>query len=281
MNPPAHASLFAVACRLLLHATAVAFLTILTQIGGGVWLAALLLGRLLRSRRQAVFPVLFVALYAAATFATQQLAPLAGRVALPCLQGKEATLIVRSPFFCMLNRNYVTPDLATAAQAYADHMAEAFPGTRTLALDANFPFLAGFPLLPHLSHDDGRKLDLALYYQDEGGAFRNGETRSPIGYFAFQQPAETSPQPCADRVRWLTLRWDLNWLQGVFANWQIEPNRMREALRWLSDEGQGHHIGKIFIEPHIPASLGISTDAIRFQGCRAARHDDHVHIQLR
>jgi len=281
MNPPARASLFALACRILLHAAAVAFLTILTQIGGVVWLGALLLGRLLPSGRRAVFPVLFVALYAAATFATQQLAPLAGRVALPCFPGKEATLIVRPPVFCMLNRNYVTPDLALAAQLYADHMAEAFPGTTTLALDANFPFVAGFPLLPHLSHDDGRKLDLALYYQDAGGAFRNGETRSPIGYFAFQQPDDTSPQRCADRIRWLTLRWDLDWLQSAFPAWRIEPNRMREALRWLSDEGRRHGIGKTFIEPHIAASLGISNNSIRFQGCRAARHDDHIHIQLR
>ena len=56
---------------------------------------------------------------------------------------------------------------------------------------------------------------------------------------------------------------------------------MREALRWLSNEGQSHGIGKVFVEPHIPASLGISSDVIRFQGCLAARHDDHIHIQLR
>ena len=79
----------------------------------------------------------------------------------------------------------------------------------------------------------------------------------------------------------MTLRWDLNWLQGLFPDWRIEPQRMREALRWLSNEGRSRGIGKIFIEPHIPAGLGISNDAIRFQGCRAARHDDHIHIQLR
>jgi len=261
------------------HLLAILCLTALTQVGGLVWLLALLLRRVLPGSGRPVFLVLFLGLYAAATFAIQNLAPMAGRVALPCFS--EGALVLRSPVFCALNRNYVAPELARAAQAYADHMAEAFPGTRTLALDANFPFVAGFPLLPHLSHDDGRKLDLALYYQDEQGTFRNGETRSPIGYFAFQQPDANAPQPCADRRRWLTLRWDLDWLQGTFPDWQLEPDRMREALHWLSSDGQALGVGKIFIEPHIPAGLGISNDVIRFQGCRAARHDDHIHIQLR
>ena len=281
MDLQARASHFAVACRIIRHAAAIVFLTIVTQIGGIVWLVALLLRRFLPSRRPAVFLFLFVALYAAATLVTQQLAPLAGRVALSCFPGKDASLIVRSPFFCVLNRNYVTEELAQAAQAYADHMAQAFPGTKTLALDANFPFFTGFPLIPHLSHDDGRKLDLALYYQDPEGKSRNGETRSPIGYFAFQEPGVNAPQPCEGRPRWLTLRWDMRWLQDAFPDWQIEPQRMHEALLWLSNEGQNHGIGKIFIEPHIPAGLGISNDVIRFQGCRAARHDDHIHIQLR
>ena len=52
-------------------------------------------------------------------------------------------------------------------------------------LDGNFPFITGFPLLPHLSHDDGEKVDLAFYYADDTGYLR-GATRAPIGYFAFE-----------------------------------------------------------------------------------------------
>jgi len=266
--------------RLTGHLLAILCLTVLTQIGGVVWLLALLLRRLMPGRGRMTFLLVFVVLYAVATVATRHLAPLAGRIALPCLPASDATLSVRTPVFCALNRNYVTPDMAQAAQAYANHMADAFPGAKTLALDANFPFLAGFPLLPHLSHDDGRKLDLAFYYQDRTGSFRNGETRSPVGYFAFEQPEAGAPQPCASRERWLSLRWDMNWLQGAFPDWRLEPNRMREALRWLSTEGTGKGIGKVFVEPHIAARLGVGSDRIRFQGCRAARHDDHIHIQL-
>jgi len=265
--------------RALLHGFAVLLLTLLTQIGGLAWLLALVLRRFLPSLSRWVFLIFFAGIYSAATLITHQVAPLFGRVPLPCFT--SASLAVRTPLYCALNRNYVTPELASAANAYADHMAETFPGTTTLALDANFPFVDGFPLMPHLSHDDGRKLDLALYYEDGDGNFRNGETRSPLGYFAFQQPLANALQPCANRRRVISLRWDLAWLQPLFPDWEIEPARMKEALDWLSTEGRSHGIEKIFIEPHIPARLDVSNDVIRFQGCNAARHDDHIHIQVR
>ena len=265
--------------RVLRHGFAIVLLTLLTQIGGLAWLLALALRRLLPSPRRLVFLVFVAGVYAAAMLVTHQVAPLFGRVPLPCFT--TANLAVRSPLYCALNRNYVTPGLKAAAEAYAAHMASSFPGTKTLALDANFPFVAGFPLLPHLSHDDGRKLDLALYYRDDTGNFRNGETRSPLGYFAFQQPLPNSLQPCANRRRFITLRWDMNWLQALFPDWDVEPARMKEALRWLSTEGRSHDIEKVFIEPHIPARLGVASDTIRFQGCNVARHDDHIHIQVR
>ncbi|WEX89606.1 hypothetical protein PZN02_003519 [Sinorhizobium garamanticum] len=37
---------------------------------------------------------------------------------------------------------------------------------------------------------------------------------------------------------------------------------------------------KVFIEPHVKNALGITDGHVRFQGCRAARHDDHIHIQV-
>lgn len=40
-------------------------------------------------------------------------------------------------------------------------------------------------------------------------------------------------------------------------------------------------IGKLFIEPHLKARLRLHNPRIRFHGCRAVRHDDHVHIQLK
>ena len=58
-------------------------------------------------------------------------------------------------------RNFVVPELRAVAEGAADRLADEYPGTVTLALDGGFPF-AGLPLLRHLSHDDGEKLDLAF-----------------------------------------------------------------------------------------------------------------------
>ena len=40
-------------------------------------------------------------------------------------------------------------------------------------------------------------------------------------------------------------------------------------------------VERIFIEPYLAARLGVSSDVLGFQGCRAARHDDHIHIQIK
>jgi murein endopeptidase len=39
-------------------------------------------------------------------------------------------------------------------------------------------------------------------------------------------------------------------------------------------------IGKIFIEPHLKTRLHLNSPKIRFHSCKAARHDDHVHVQI-
>ncbi|WP_354001959.1 hypothetical protein [Stagnihabitans tardus] len=156
------------------------------------------------------------------------------------------------------------------AQDLAQHMEAQFPGTVTLTLDGSFPLFDGVPLLPHLSHDDGEKLDLAYYYEGAEG-YVPGRTRSPLGYFAFEQ----GPTDCPPRR--LTLRWDLDWLQGLFPDLALDRTRTAEALRVL---GQDPRLGRIFVEPHLRESLSVGGARFGFQGCRAARHDDHIHIQL-
>jgi hypothetical protein len=154
-----------------------------------------------------------------------------------------------------------------------------YPGTATLYLDANFPFINGFPLLPHLSHNDGLKLDIAYYYATPSGTYLPGETRSPIGYWAFEEPGPGDPSSCDSRT-WLTLRWNMRLLQEHFPMRPLDQERTRVALRWLATEGQALGVERIFIEPYLAARLGVSSPLLGFQGCRAARHDDHIHIQI-
>lgn len=262
-------------------ATVAILLTLLTQIGGLVLLAAIWARRLLGwPRRFVVTLSLFVVLYTVSSMVTTIIAPVFGRMPLPCLADQQDRLMIRSALLCVMNRHYVVPELKEAARALAGEIDRQFPDTMTLALDGNFPFIDGFPLLPHLSHADGRKLDIAFYYEDEQGQFRDGQTPSPIGYFAFEQPRPGATLPCAGREDVLTTRWDLDFLQFLHAGWRLEERRTRAALQWLVDQGPAYGVDKVFVEPHIAERLDVSGPLIRFQGCRAARHDDHIHIQV-
>lgn len=267
--------------RRILQLLVFAALTILTQIGGVAYLVSLGLARALKVRyRLARLAILVI--YVGATVSAHVVAPAFGRVPLSCIAGETDRLVVRSVLYCLLNRNYVTPPMRELVTALAGDMDQKFPGTTTVVLDGNFPFIDGFPLLPHLSHADGRKLDLAFYYKDADGHFLDGATRSPIGYFAFEQPQADDEQPCEGRRDIITTRWNFDWLQPFFPTYRIEEQRTGFALQWLSSVGaQRFGLEKIFVEPHLKNALGASGEVIRFQGCRAARHDDHIHIQVR
>ncbi len=245
--------------RIAFHILIVLVLTLLTQIGGIAWVISRFFKRHLLA---------FLATYAALSLASIWIAPYFGRVALSC--SKEGPLEVQSWMYCALNRNYVSPEMYDVLTSTAEEMDKRHPGTVTVVLDANFPFLDGFPLLPHLSHDDGEKADLAFYYAGETG-YLKGATRSPIGYFAFEQ----GPKECSKT--WPTLRWDFDALQPLWHDYGIDEDRNRSVLEVLVEDDR---VGKVFVEPHLVDRLGASHPKIRFQGCRAARHDDHIHFQL-
>ncbi len=268
----------------LIHLLAFLALTLLTQIGGLAYLGALVLGRhwrgLRRFRRLAAI-AMFVALYAGLSLSASAVAPLFGRVPLPCHASEDAKLAVQSSLYCVLNRHYVTPELKQIAGELAKYMAARFPGTHVNVLDANFPFFNGFPLLPHLSHSDGRKLDLAFFYKDRDSQAQISETRSPIGYWAFEEPKSGARGRCTGRSDILSLRWDMDWFQIFNQDYQLDERRTAAALQWLVTEGAKRGVSKIFVEPHLAVRLGVRSKLIRFQGCRAARHDDHIHFQIR
>ena len=134
-------------------------------------------------------------------------------------------------------------------------------------------------MLPHLSHDDGRKLDLAFYYgADE---YLPGETPSPLGYWGFHEPDAKLPKIC-NEDNFLTLRWDMNWFQSfVRDDLTLDSARTATMLRWLAKEGAKGGVEKILLEPHLRTRFSLPASMVRFQGCRAARHDDHVHLQIK
>ncbi len=246
--------------RILLHSLWIAILTAVTQVGGLAWLMAMAM----RWRW-----ISFAFVYACLSGAAVLVAPMvSGREALPCFG--DGPLRAQNFAYCALNRHYVDADLADVARDLAARVAAQHPGTKTRTLDGNFPFFEDFPLLPHLSHDDGGTLDLAFYWQQDG-TYLPGRSRSPIGYWGYADGPSTCPP------RWDDLRWDMPWLQSQLPQMDLDRPRMRTALSHLSGDDR---VSKILIEPHVQAAMGIGHPKIRFQGCRAARHDDHIHIQL-
>jgi hypothetical protein len=245
--------------RLALNAVVFLALTLLTQLGGVAWLIAIQFRH---------FWIVFAFVYAAFWGAAYNLAPALGRTSIACF-GTE--LRMQSPLYCLLMRNYVAPELLDVAQAAASTVAQNYPGTITLALDGSFPFFDGMPLMPHLSHDDGEKLDFAFYYQ-ANSQYLPATTRSPIGYWAFELDDETTCPPA-----WLTGRWNMRALQSLWPNRPLEAARTTLLVKTILANPR---VTKAFLEPPLAAQLGLSDPKLRFQGCRAARHDDHLHIQL-
>ncbi len=273
--------------RIIIYALIFIALTLLTQVGGVIFLLAVIAGRFLIPqslqgwRHAALTTVIFIFLYQAlSATAVPALAAIGGREPLPCHAQAERPLAAGSRLYCILNRNYVDARLVSLLTEMSRAIDRSHPGTITLYLDGNFPFVDGFPLLPHLSHNDGRKLDLAYYYATPDGSYLPGAMRSSLGYWAFEQPGKGDSSPCAGGSL-LTLRWNMNFLQRLHPNRPLERERTAAALRWLTNEGQKFGIERIFIEPYIAARLGVSSPLLGFQGCRAARHDDHIHVQIK
>lgn len=114
-------------------------------------------------------------------------------------------------------------------------------------------------------------MDLALFYTANGQSLGT-RTPSPIGYFHFPY----APTQCP-AGKWPTMRWDMGWLQPLWPDVQIDDTRTATLMQALVRHTD---VGKIFLEPYLVTRMGLTGDKIRFEGCRAARHDDHIHLQL-
>ncbi|MEO9483043.1 MAG: hypothetical protein ABJG47_06335 [Ekhidna sp.] len=225
----------------------------------------------------AKFLLAFIVIYLASTFfIVPLLSKLGNRSPLP-ISGHLRPLTL---WTIVLNRHYVNSDLKITALNVAKQVSDKFPGSKMNYLDANFPFFDGFPLPPHLSHNDGKKLDLAFCYFD--GDERSNLTPSFIGYGAYENPRNGEvnyPEECRRQGYWqygfigrFVPKWNAS-------DYTIDAERTRLVIRKFSDEPS---VSKIFIEPHLKERWGFSKNAkVRFHGCQAVRHDDHIHLQVR
>jgi len=261
-------------------------LTIITQIGGIILLVSLSLNPLIKRKiEKRGYRILariscFLAFYLLATFLIVPIiAKPLGRVALPIF--KQQKLKPLNFLTCLLNRHYVKPEMKEIALNIATDMNRRFPGTTLNYLEANFPFINGFPLIPHLSHNDGRKLDLAFAYISKETGLSTNATPSPFGYGICEEPRENETNTallCSSQGRWQYSLLKKFMPQSRKAQFIFDSTRTKAIVNAFAVK---NNIGKIFIEPHLKTRLHLTNDKIRFHGCQAVRHDDHIHVQLK
>jgi len=256
--------------KLVLRFLLFLLLTILTQVGGLVYLLSSYLSRrVFRTQRRWKRMLFFMFLYVCATwFLVPVLSP---RKAMPVFFEKDGYKPV-TILTCLLNRHYVNQEFYEVLRSV--------PSRTTIQyMDANFPFFDGFPLLPHLSHDDGRKIDLAFQYGTGGTDMENLKLPTFIGYGSFELPSEDEVNTvavCKDRGAWLYS------LTSIFPTRNTEATfhhyRTQKLVKILAKTPE---IDKIFIEPHLKHRMGLSSSKVRFHGCHAVRHDDHIHVEMK
>jgi hypothetical protein len=252
-------------------------LTVITQIGGVLYLvSSVLIGSSAKwkfIKRTAVF----IGLYLITTFyIVPVIAPYWGREKIVETEFLEA----HSWCYTLANRSYVKPQLNRSLKEVSEAFGTKNPGIKLVYLDANFPFIDGFPLLPHLSHNDGKKIDIALIYKDGQSELTNKKP-SRSGYGVYENPKNgefNQTVVCKKQEYW---QYDFpKYLSMGTTNDDIS----------FSEEGTKQLIGiilkqkkveRLFIEPHLKSRLILKSDKLKFHGCKAVRHDDHIHFETK
>ena len=255
--------------KLFGHLIIILILTVLTQIGGLVWLLAILISIKLKKKKRFVFPILYLA------FNILIIPPIAknfGREQLPVFNDY---LKPRNWVYPLLFRNYVTPDLKHLLEHSVKNLKAS--NISITYLDANFPFYDGFSLLPHLSHNDGKKIDISFMYLNKGG---KSSTKKPSvsGYGVFVDSNNMLTENCLNKGYW---QYDFTkYLTfGIIYDLKFDKPKTRLLIKELLNSKLTE---KIFIEPYLKTELGFDNETkIRFHGCQAVRHDDHIHLQIK
>lgn len=263
--------------KIILHIIVILLLTALTQIGGLIYLITILVIKKNTNKKRTKRLGLFAGLYLFTTFLIiPQLAPLFGREKI-----KESNTVKAHSFFYKLaNRNYVRPQLNLVLTNIGTKLAKKHSDIKLVYLDANFPFFKGFPLLPHLSHNDGKKVDVSLVYKNPNGQLTNKKP-SVSGYGAYEGPTAKEYDQitvCKQKDYWQYDFPKYMTLGTIHKDIRFSEKGTRSLANFIVKENE---VGKLFIEPHLKNRLQLTSAKVRFHGCQAGRHDDHIHFQLK
>ncbi|MCR6639258.1 MAG: hypothetical protein NVV82_09795 [Sporocytophaga sp.] len=251
--------------RIIVRILIFCVLTVISQIGGLVYLLTLYIFKSLdkKIKGKVAFTLLkltsFVVLYLISTFViVPPIAALFGRVPLPVFSATHLKPL--NKITLVLNRNYVKPELRRAILNVSDEMGKKYSGSEVRYLDACFPFIDQFPLMPHLSHSDGKKLDLAFFYINSHSGKESNESPSFIGYGICEEPQQgevNTADFCKSKgyLQYSFLKYIIP--QNSKSDFKFDAERTKSLLELLIKE---EHVSKIFIEPHLKQRLNLQSE---------------------
>ncbi|MCB0762556.1 MAG: hypothetical protein KDC12_13600 [Flavobacteriales bacterium] len=270
--------------RPVLHIVMFTFLTIISQVGGLEYVLIVYLSRLTRSRFKTrsqhiafLTPVAMVVHAACVWVVIPHLAQALGREPLPI---SSQNIEAHAFHTVLLYRNYVNSGIESELNQITNAIQSECnnPNIKLVYLDACFPFFDGFPLLPHLSHNDGRKVDLAFLYSNDQGYIRGG-VKNWLGYGVYENPLpgeSNQPDKCAEAGFW-----QYSALSLVAFDHHPEYFTTASLNKSLVAQCTGNsRVQRIFLEPHLRERWNLSHPKIRYHGCHAVRHDDHIHLEF-
>ncbi len=269
---------------ILSHLLIVVFLTLLTQVGGLIHLLCFPFYHRVKRRfsnkivRFLFQTATFLAVYLCSVLVVLPfVAPFFGRVAMPI---RHSDIRPQHWMTVMMCRHYVRPKLRRAAIDVAVEMKRYHQST-LLYLDAQHPFFDGWPLMPHLSHSDGRKLDIALLWKNRQSDKPIVGTPSAIGYGVFEDPRSGE----YDRAAECEAKgyWQYGYMAKIVLQHRKPYFKLDEArtAAMTSLFCKHPHVRRVLIEPYLKKRLQLDDlDKLRHHGCNAVRHDDHIHVEL-
>lgn len=255
----------------------VIILTVISQVGGIIYLISIILSNKIRCRMPGKLVLVFTSLYLVSTFLiVPTISPWFGRQKID----NNSHLKPAGYITVLLNRNYVTSETNLFLQEVSNQLMYEKSEVQIRYLDACFPFIKGFPLLPHLSHNDGCKIDFSLVYEDENGTIVN-LGKSVSGYGVFEEARKDEFNQCKDCLEKGYFQYDYPkylTLGSINSDLRFSERGTKELIEAILINEK---LSKLFIEPHLKQRLNLVDKRIRFHGCGAVRHDDHIHVQIR
>jgi hypothetical protein len=264
-------------------------LTLVTQIGGVILLICIpifnYINRFNEKKwlRNLLKTSVFCIFYLLSTFfIVPTMAEWNGRTPMP-FNNDHPNLKQHTLLTVILNRHYVTPQLKTVTEGVASKMAKKYGDTCVITyLECNFPFFDGFRLYPHLSHNDGQKIDLSFQYLDKTTKESTSNRPSWLGYGVCEEPKageENQAEMCEEKGEWqYSIMKKYLIYQGNKEDYLFDSRGTQDMVRFFLND---NHVSFVMIEPHLKKRLGFEqVIKVRRPPCSAVRHDDHIHVAI-